>query len=84
MTTRAIAGHRHIDVKLGRQPVRIRRLVTSCAVGVCRNMFCGHSCGIRTVVATGAIGSRGECAVVDLGAHPSCGGLVATLTIGVC
>jgi hypothetical protein len=33
-------------------------------------------------VATGAIGCRGECAVVDLGAHPRCRGLVTTLAIG--
>lgn len=85
MTTRAVAGHRHIDVKLGWQPVGVARLVTGHAGGDRgRNMVGRFSCCRGAVVAARAIGRWGETAVVRMGGREPCGCFMASVTRRLC
>ena len=82
MATGAAGSHRDIGVVLGRQPVGKTTLVTTGAVGRCRDVVARFTSGCGAVVATGAVGGCGEAAVVHFRTAPGGGGSVAALTIG--
>ena len=73
VATGATRCHRDVGVQLGWQPIRITRLVASCAI-VCRwNVFCRFPRSTYAVVATGAVGCRVESGVIHLGTSPGRG-----------
>jgi hypothetical protein len=69
-------------VELGRQPVGVTRRVASGAIGRCANVILRFTRSRLAVVASAAIGGGCERAVVNLGARPGGGRLMAGLTDG--
>ena len=70
---------RHIRVELGRGPAG-EGLVTRHAVGRGRDVIARFGCSAAAAgVATGTVGRRRKRAVIDLGAAPCRGALVAVL-----
>ena len=76
------SGDRYAAVETRRQPAGVATLVaahTTCRGRDVRGRLAG---GVAAVMATGAVGGRGEGAVIGLGPTPGGGRFVATLATG--
>ena len=83
MAARTTRADRYIGVELGRCPGAVA-LVAGSAVCRSAKVIGALAGGIRSIMATGAVGGTGESAVVSLGARPNRCRFMTTLTTCRC